>query len=211
MLEFVHRKKACSLFIEWKETIHLWNVRLTSLGVMDPELEFLESMIHTNFSSFQNIPSHHTGIIKIMTWNCGGAGSIDFRRHVKELLCNHKPEVAVILESGVHDKKALQVFAKIGFKGSIKSCRGIWILWNSDLLDIQCSEDKHTLFKAFIFEDDKESGLWNNCSKIANFNSNVSGSMRSGYFGPAFTWNNNIGEVEWRLLYHQNEVTFILN
>lgn len=108
---------------------------------MERAIAFLSRYPYNKSRSKRFVPRTQpffAGIMKIVVWNCRGAGSRDFRRHAKELLRNHKPEVFILIETRVRNCKAEKIIRKLGLGGCFKSppegiSGGIWILWNLDL------------------------------------------------------------------------------
>lgn len=71
--------------------------------------------------------------IKILIWNCRGAGCPTFCRDFANLLRSHHPEIAIIMETCISGFRAEEVSSSFGFDKVSRSdavgfCGGIWIL-----------------------------------------------------------------------------------
>ena len=75
--------------------------------------------------------------IKILVWNCRGAGNSNFRRNFLNLNRLHRPSIVVIMETRISSARANDLSFNLGFDSVCHSdvngfSGGIWILWNSD-------------------------------------------------------------------------------
>lgn len=73
--------------------------------------------------------------MKIISWNCRGAESNIFRRHLRELYCVHSPDLLIIMEPRISGERAERVSTSLGFQqvfrvDSVGYVGGIWLLWN---------------------------------------------------------------------------------
>ena len=77
----------------------------------------------------------NTSSMKMIAWNCQGAGSVTFRNHAYELHRRHRPEILIILKPRIAEERAQAVINTLpynhswlvdltGFSG------GVWLLWN---------------------------------------------------------------------------------
>jgi exonuclease III len=74
--------------------------------------------------------------MRILVWNCRGAGNPNFRRNFAELLRSHRPSIAILVETRISGQRAEDISSMLGFN---RVCRseavgfrgGIWLLWNS--------------------------------------------------------------------------------
>ena len=73
--------------------------------------------------------------MKMIVWNCQGAGSVTFCNHAYELHRQHRPNILIIIEPRIAETRAQAVINTLpydhfrrmdptGFFG------GIWLLWN---------------------------------------------------------------------------------
>lgn len=80
-------------------------------------------------------------IMNIIVWNCRGARKPSFQSHVKELMRNHNPAILVVMETRVGSDRARKITNKLPFANAyhtetIGYAGGLWMLWNSDRVDI---------------------------------------------------------------------------
>ncbi|KAL7238850.1 hypothetical protein ACSBR2_004865 [Camellia fascicularis] len=72
--------------------------------------------------------------MNIMLWNCRGTGNKNFRRHFKELIRTHRPDVVALFETKVMFSSMGLFFNNLGYTASITvdpvgRVGGIWLLW----------------------------------------------------------------------------------
>ena len=77
----------------------------------------------------------HTSSIKMISWNCQGAGSVTFRNHAYELHCRHRPNILIIIEPRIVEARAQAVINTFPYDHSRRVdptgfSGGIWLLWN---------------------------------------------------------------------------------
>ena len=73
--------------------------------------------------------------MKMIAWNCQGAGSVTFCTHAYELHCRHRPDILIIVEPRIVDGRAQAVIDTLPYTHSRKVdptgfSGGIWLLWN---------------------------------------------------------------------------------
>ncbi|KAK9265995.1 hypothetical protein L1049_012495 [Liquidambar formosana] len=73
--------------------------------------------------------------MKIIAWNCRGAGNNRFLMHARELLRHHAPDIFIILEPRMGGNAALVCAQTLGFDGvfhidPVGYFGGIWLFWN---------------------------------------------------------------------------------
>lgn len=73
--------------------------------------------------------------MKLLIWNCRGAGNKAFKRTMKELEKNHKPSIIMLMETKVKLSSMGLFFNKLGFTtsshvDSMGRSGGIWVLWD---------------------------------------------------------------------------------
>lgn len=56
--------------------------------------------------------------MKLLIWNCKGAGNKAFKHTMKELERNHKPSIIVLMETKVELSSMVLFFSKLGFIAS---------------------------------------------------------------------------------------------
>ena len=47
--------------------------------------------------------------MKMIAWNCQGAGNVDFRNHAYELQRRHRPQILIIVEPSIAEERAQAV------------------------------------------------------------------------------------------------------
>nr|POE77222.1 receptor like protein 30 [Quercus suber] len=88
----------------------------------------------------QTIPSNFSEM-KILVWNCKGAGSTSFRQNFLDMTRRLRPTIAVIMETRISGTRAEEVSSSLGFNNVCRSdasgfSGGIWILWNAQDTDL---------------------------------------------------------------------------
>lgn len=94
-------------------------------------------------------PNHHL-IMNIILWNCRGALNPHFQRTVADLVNRHSPAVLIITETRIGGDHAKEITSRLPFDGviiadTIGFAGGIWLLWNSDRVDVAqlaCTEQE---------------------------------------------------------------------
>jgi exonuclease III len=94
-------------------------------------------------------PNHHL-IMNIILWNCRGALNPHFQRTVADLVNRHSPAVLIITETRIGGDRAKEITSRLPFDGviiadTIGFAGGIWLLWNSDRVDVAqlaCTEQE---------------------------------------------------------------------
>jgi exonuclease III len=74
--------------------------------------------------------------MKVLLWNCRGAGNPNFRRNFADLMRSHQPTIVVLVETRISGQRAVEVSTALGFDRVIRSdaegfSGGIWLLWDS--------------------------------------------------------------------------------
>ena len=77
----------------------------------------------------------HSPSMKMIAWNCQGAGSESFRTHAYELHRRHHPDILIIVEPRIAEGRAQAVIDTLPYTHSRKVdptgfSGGIWLLWN---------------------------------------------------------------------------------
>ncbi|XP_028089827.1 uncharacterized protein LOC114290144 [Camellia sinensis] len=73
--------------------------------------------------------------MKMLVWNCHGAGNSVFKRTIRDLLKSHNPSIIVLIETKVQLSSMGLFFNNLGFAAStfvdpVGKCGGIWLLWD---------------------------------------------------------------------------------
>ena len=89
-------------------------------------------------SSGQFLPTSTTSpsSMRILVWNCRGAGNLNYRRNFADLMCSHRPSIAVLVKTRISRQQAEDISSMLGFNSVCQSKAvdfrgGIWLLWNS--------------------------------------------------------------------------------
>lgn len=81
--------------------------------------------------------------LSVLSWNCRGAHSARFHRHMRELTRLHKPSVLILLETKTQSSQSISSICKYsnllqftcaeahGYAG------GIWVLWDPHFVDLE--------------------------------------------------------------------------
>ena len=77
--------------------------------------------------------------MKILIWNCRGAGNPYFRRNFADLIQTHRLEISIIMKTRISGQRAKDISSSLGFDNICCSDAfgfrgGIWILWNLEIL-----------------------------------------------------------------------------
>lgn len=83
----------------------------------------------------------HVFLINIIIWNFRGALKPSFQNLVRELVQNHNPTIFMVMETRVGGDRAQEIIDRLPFDGAIcidtiGYAGGLWVLWNSDRVDI---------------------------------------------------------------------------
>jgi hypothetical protein len=81
-------------------------------------------------------PIHNTLSMKILLWNCRGAGNPNFHRNFSALMKYHYSAIVVLVETSFSGQRAISVNSALGFDRVVHSDAvgfngGIWLLWDS--------------------------------------------------------------------------------
>lgn len=98
--------------------------------------------------------------MKIILWNCRGAGSQGFFRHLKEVVRNYQPTILCLVETRTNSNKACRVLRSFhftnmavvenrGFRG------GIWCFWDANQIAIQVINYNTQYLNLAIVQDRK--------------------------------------------------------
>ena len=85
---------------------------------------------------------HPFPIMNVLIWNCRGAMKPLFRKTVMYLVDWHNPIVMVITETRLSGAKADEIIETLPFDGAVVTdtisfASGIWLLWRSDLVQVE--------------------------------------------------------------------------
>lgn len=104
------------------------------------------------------IPNHCL-VVNIIAWNCRGALKPSFQNHLRELVRDHDSAILIVMETRIGGERAREITDRLSFDGAIHSdtigfAGGLWILWNSDRVQItqlaMSGQEIHVLFKVLL-------------------------------------------------------------
>ncbi|OMO63947.1 hypothetical protein COLO4_32163 [Corchorus olitorius] len=80
-------------------------------------------------------------MVRVLSWNCRGAGRPEFLTELRQLLQMHRPHILIILETKINDVRADHITSQIPMKGRLVASGmgrtgGLWLLWNEDAVKI---------------------------------------------------------------------------
>ena len=86
-------------------------------------------------------PSNHVLIMNIIIWNSKGSLKPNFQNYFRELAQDHDPAIMVIMETKIGGERAKEIMDGLPFDMAIHTdtigySGGLWLLWNSDRVDI---------------------------------------------------------------------------
>ena len=94
--------------------------------------------------------------MNIIVWNCRGVLKPSFQRHVRELIRCHNLAILVVMETRIGGERAREITDRLPFDGAIHTetigyAGGLWLLWNSDRVEIttlaNTEQEIHTVIK----------------------------------------------------------------
>ena len=134
--------------------------------VLNPQLRNLQGNYrnhrHQNFprrgrSQGQGhlLETHNILSMKILLWNCRGAGNQNFRRNFVELMRYHQPSIVVLVETRILGQRAETISTGLGFDSVVRSeaegfSGGIWLLWDSDVVHLDVLSINHQVIHASV-------------------------------------------------------------
>ena len=82
-----------------------------------------------------NYLNPNTSSMKMIAWNCQGAGSVAFHNHAYELHHRHRPDILIIVEPRIAEEQVQVVINTLPYTHSRwvdpnSFSGGIWMLWN---------------------------------------------------------------------------------
>ena len=80
-------------------------------------------------------------IMNVIIWNSRGALKPNFQSHVRKLTQDHDPAIFVVMETRLGGVRAREITDQLPFDNAIHIdtigyAGGLWLLWNSDRVDI---------------------------------------------------------------------------
>jgi hypothetical protein len=80
-------------------------------------------------------------IMNILIWNCRGVMKPKFKSTLLDLVSWHRPAMVIVTETRMGGQKAEAIIRSLPFDGAhftdtIGFAGGIWLLWRSDMVDV---------------------------------------------------------------------------
>lgn len=99
--------------------------------------------------------------LNMMFWNCRGAGNNAFKRNMRELLNTHKPAILILMETKIPYSTMGNFFNNLGFTAAtivdpVERAGGIWLLWDTDQVNMRTSHATNQVIQATIHKEDYE-------------------------------------------------------
>ena len=93
--------------------------------------------------SYDECPTpYHQLAMNIIAWTCRGALKPTFQGHIHDLVQNHDSTIMIAMETRLGDSKAKEIIDRLLFDGALHTgtigyARGLWLLWNSDRVEVE--------------------------------------------------------------------------
>ncbi|KAJ4965543.1 hypothetical protein NE237_017392 [Protea cynaroides] len=103
--------------------------------------------------------------LKILSWNCRGAGNVSFLKAIGDLIHQHNPSMLILMETVISGAEVSRVIEKLGFSASFcldsqGFSGGIWILWKMDDLEVHAtSNSSHAIHAVIQLHPSKPSSI----------------------------------------------------
>ncbi|XP_021722045.1 uncharacterized protein LOC110689588 [Chenopodium quinoa] len=96
--------------------------------------------------------------MKLIVWNARGVNNDDFLSHAWGLVCTHKPDVLILLETKFDAGRAVDLRKQLNFsENKVIPARGlrggICVFWKSTLDSLYYTEDEHKFHSLFKFHN----------------------------------------------------------
>ncbi|XP_028081728.1 uncharacterized protein LOC114283094 [Camellia sinensis] len=100
-------------------------------------------------------------LIRLLFWNCRGAGNNKFKRNLVEIVKTHKPKILILMETKVAFSTMSEFFNQLGFTASstidpVGRVGGIWIAWDTSQVNVRASIVSPQVIHATVHEEDYE-------------------------------------------------------
>ncbi|KAK4482042.1 hypothetical protein RD792_012965 [Penstemon davidsonii] len=104
--------------------------------------QILEDLEGRNIDAAFELHHLYSSPMKILTWNCQGAGGDNFRTNFRELVKIHHPDIVYLLETKVSETRAEVISNSLGFSGVCRApidgrSGGIWLLWQKENIRVE--------------------------------------------------------------------------
>ncbi|KAL7263002.1 hypothetical protein ACSBR1_001214 [Camellia fascicularis] len=93
--------------------------------------------------------------LKILIWNCRGAGNNNFKRNMRELIRTHNPGILILMETKVTYSSMGNFLNNLGFTTSTivhlaSRAGGIWLIWDMDHVTVRASTASNQYIQATV-------------------------------------------------------------
>lgn len=131
-------------------------------------------------------------IIKILFWNCRGAGNQSFRDSTKDLFRDHTPEIVVLMETKIGIQSMGIFFHQFGLLEAAVSdpvgrTGGIWVMWNPVAVKLQTVHTSNQVIHLIVTKANYED--WLLSAVYANPNHAIRDHVRTNLHMIAQSWN----------------------
>ena len=94
---------------------------------------------------------YHSLVMNIIIWNCTSALKPSFQKHVRELVSNNDSANLIVMETKIGGDRAGEITKRLPFDGvihidTIGYAGGLWMLWNSNKVEISPSPKQNRKF-----------------------------------------------------------------
>ena len=101
--------------------------------------------------------------MNVIIWNCRGALKRNFQNHVRELVHIHNPTILVVMETRIGGERARGITNRLPFENAIHTdtiglVGGLWMLWNSERVDVTPLSSTEHKIHAIVKVPNSESG-----------------------------------------------------
>ena len=115
------------------------------------DIEDSSSLSHFDFAT------NPYPIMNILIWNCRGVLKPQFRKVVMDLVKWHLPIIIIIMKTRLRGARVDEIIETLPFDRAIVTntigfARGIWLLWHSDLVQVDVLATTELEIYAFIWE-----------------------------------------------------------
>ncbi|KAI7983884.1 hypothetical protein LOK49_LG15G02525 [Camellia lanceoleosa] len=121
-------------------------------------IEHIKLRIEPGWSTIPGPPIHSFQMASLRT------GNNIFRRNMKELLYLHKLDILILMETKVTFSSMGNFFNNLGFSAStiidpVGRSGGLWLIWNTDHLNVRASAVSNQYIQATVHKEDYEEWL----------------------------------------------------
>ncbi|KAL7204622.1 hypothetical protein ACSBR2_017660 [Camellia fascicularis] len=119
-------------------------------------------------------------LLKLLFWNCCGAGNKIFKHNLVEIIPSHKPEILILMETKVAFCRMGNFFNRLGFTTStivdpVGRVSGFWIVWYTNHVNVRASpigsQALHATVLVAVYASPNptlKEELWNELEEVVN-------------------------------------------